>query len=111
MTTQEQVRVWLSQVVYKPGWEMDVAPNWFYGPQLVQVNISALVEDSCHPGQQVRISSFSLVPDFIQTFESFCDFLADALLQREKHEAQEWLRHADTKKPIVNPHAGRTFVT
>lgn len=105
MSNERLVAQWLAQVVYKPGWEMSViAPGWMYSPGVVTVAISAMVEDSCHPGNQVSIGSVAVVPENIVTFERFCDWLFHTLYQREKHECQEWLRWADTRKPINSPH-------
>ena len=116
MNRSQQIENWLDGLVYKPGWSMYVRdPDSFsgilYTAYVPTVAIVANMEDSYHPGRVVKIGMGALVPPEVETFDQFTAWLAEQLMEAEKHESQEWLRHKETGKPVKDPHRFDGVVT
>lgn len=106
-----RLRRWLDDVVYRPGWELELKVGAFARPYL---EIRAEVQDSRHPDQQTVVCHTREVWYGITEYDVFLRWLADALRYVEAHESAEWLRWSsgpDAGKPIFDPHeSGRTDV-
>jgi hypothetical protein len=104
---REQVERWLTQVIYRPGWEFSIADSsWPTYSGDVHIQVKAVLQDCYHPDRMVPVFSVQALHPSVKTFEDFCFWLSEALVKVEIHESQEWLRLMETKKPIFDPHKG-----
>ena len=109
MNQLAQVKEWVDEVTYIPGWDIEVLDD----PHLrsVRVAISVLTEDAYHPGVKVRIGSTTFVPRFIESLEDFADWLGSVLAERAIHESREWFKYKATGKPVHDPHQVDAYKT
>lgn len=97
-----QLQAWLAEVEYRPGWRLEIDHGW---AESLTLTIRARLEDSTSPGRMVEIGSNVPIPPYPWDRDRFIHWLADALISREVHESQEWLRWRTTGEPVFDPHA------
>jgi hypothetical protein len=96
------VNEWLKTVSYKRGWEFWVNPD---SPDFhMELCIRFVAEDSCHPGARTTIQAAETIPYGIHDINDFTKWFFNVLMKLEEHEAMEWLRWADTGRPVRDPH-------
>jgi len=98
----EQVEVWLAQVSYKPGWNIELRTESFAMTGYLNIAIRATVADSYHPEKEVEIGSVVVLPAHFVTLADFAHWLATVLRDREIHESREWFKV--NGRPFDNPH-------
>jgi hypothetical protein len=86
---------------YKPEWKFEVQESGpldgaavHYWATAVLV-MSMMVEDSYHPGQQIKIGRRQSVPIHVverMDRRFFLEWIFRAIIDAERHEAQEWFK-------------------
>lgn len=101
----KELRGWLEEIFYKPGWEFDIIPDQY---DRFRMRIKALVLDSTtYPidrTKMVTVIQDGYVPEYVDSRSDFYRWLQYEILRLEKHESQEWLRSFEDGKPLDDPH-------
>lgn len=95
----------LDDLTYKPNVRMMLMAGPYSGADPILL-LEAGVEDTYNPGRQVRIGHRTVVhPIAARSAEAFIAFVRTCIRKMETHEADEWLKWANTGRPIFDPHA------
>lgn len=96
--TLNQLQERLSQMSYRPGWEMNIYEGVFEG---LQFELKAEMEDNFNPGKPFDFHCVSPLPPFL-SIQQFDLWVAWRLKRIEIHECLESLKV--NGKPIFDPH-------
>ncbi len=95
------IKMWLEDVTYRPGWSVDFAGHLRQGSY---ITVQATEPNVCNPGEPFRTSPLFRVPDEVVTQEQFLDWVIDTCIPGvETHERYEWFRIAG--RHWRDPHA------
>lgn len=103
--THQQAKEWLSEIFYKPGWDLRVARD-LQGRPLLRLIFKA-VDSTVYPidvTRKVDVVQSSYIPQCFLDKREFYRWVESEIVRMERHEAQEWLRSFEDGKPLNDPH-------
>jgi len=105
--TVEEMKGWLDNWFYKPGWAFEITKDWSDRPLLrIRMDTVDSTTFPIDPNKMVTVGQTCYLPlGAVYSERDFEKWVFFEIMRLEKHEAQEWFRSFEDGKPLDDPHA------